>query len=291
MRKTRGDGVTIQLAIWRGGGVPLLCIHGLSANCHAWDSMAAALAPSHCVLAMDLRGRGLSESPPSGYSVWHHCEDIRCVLEDMKLDRIILVGHSLGAVIALTYAAQYPAWVERLILVDGGGKLSKAQTERVFAGIKPSLERLGRVYPSLEEYIKSMQSAPFLHPWSKEMEAYFRYDVEETLEGVQPRVQPACIAEEIQNLQKTDVTRLYPQIACPTLILRAARGMLAKNDILLPPNAVKRMIKQIPNARRLDIKGVNHYTILLHPNTSRDEAIRAFIEEEGIVNGRGRETE
>jgi len=127
LKKSRGDGVDIQTAMWEGSGKTLLCIHGLTANCRCWDVIAEAMAPLHRVVAMDLRGRGLSESPPSGYSVDQHCRDIVCLMDDLGLETVIPVGHSLGASIALTLEAGHPERVDRMILVDGGGKLSKEQ--------------------------------------------------------------------------------------------------------------------------------------------------------------------
>jgi pimeloyl-ACP methyl ester carboxylesterase len=73
---------------------------------------------------MDLRGRGLSDKPPTGYSIEQHCHDVLALMNDLGLQRPVLMGHSLGAFISLVFSAQYPQRVDRLILVDGGGKLS-----------------------------------------------------------------------------------------------------------------------------------------------------------------------
>ncbi len=72
MKRTVGDGVEIALAVWEGKGKTVFCVHGISASSRCWDNVAGALIPQHEVLAMDLRGRGLSEKPASGYSVSHH---------------------------------------------------------------------------------------------------------------------------------------------------------------------------------------------------------------------------
>ncbi len=64
MIRTRGDGIDIQLALWSGEGRAILCVHGLTANCRCWDTMAASLVPRYKLIALDLRGRGLSGKPP-----------------------------------------------------------------------------------------------------------------------------------------------------------------------------------------------------------------------------------
>ena len=86
MRKATGDGISIQLADWAGEGTPVFCLHGMTANCRCFDGYAGALAPSYRVIAMDLRGRGLSDKPETGYSIDHHCRDIQSVLTELELD-------------------------------------------------------------------------------------------------------------------------------------------------------------------------------------------------------------
>ena len=277
MMKAKGDGIQIQLAIWEGRGKQILCIHGITANCRFWDCLASALSPHHRVITMDLRGRGLSDKPPTGYSIEHHCKDVLALMEDQGLQQPVLMGHSLGAFISLVFAAQYPQRVDRLILVDGGGRLSETQMAKVFAGIKPSLDRLGQVFPSFKAYLLQMKQAPYLKPWNSYMETYFRYEVEKVKRGVRSRVHPKHIEEEAKNLGKVDSRKFYKRMKAPTLILRATKGMLAKDDLLLPENVVERMVREIPNAKRVDIQGANHYSILFQPNKKRDRAIVEFL--------------
>jgi pimeloyl-ACP methyl ester carboxylesterase len=187
------------------------------------------------------------------------------------------MGHSLGAVVSLAYSAQHPEQVERLILVDGAGKLSPEHTKKVFAGIKPSLDRLGQVFPSFEAYVENMKKAPFLQPWSAALEIYFRHEVEEVPDGVKSRTQGGHIQEEILNLLKFDVEPIYEQVQCPVLILRALEGMLTKEDILLPEEVAEKMIREIPNARRLDVAKTNHYSILFAASPRRNQGILEFL--------------
>jgi len=280
MIKVKGDGVEIQLAEWEGEGKPILCIHGLTANCRCWDTLASTLAPKFRVLAMDLRGRGFSEKPPSGYSAAQHAKDVRALLDDLGLEQAVIMGHSLGAIIAMVFGAQHPERVDRLILVDAGGKVSEEQMTKFFAGIKPSLDRLGQVFPSFEAYVAPLKQAPFNQPWSEALNAYFRYEVEEVEGGVRSRVQPGHIQEEILNNSLMDVAQLYPKVTSPALILRATEGLLSRDDYLLPIEAAERMVREMPNARCVDVEDTNHYTILFRPNEARDRAIDAFLAEE-----------
>jgi len=279
MEKVKGDGIEINLARWEGSGKPILCIHGITANCRCWDVLAGALAPEYRVLAMDLRGRGGSDKPPQGYSLDYHLRDINCLLDDLGIDRAVIMGHSLGAFIGLAFAADFSDRVERLILVDGGGDLSKEQMEKVFIGIKPALDRLGQVFPSAEAYLEKMRSAPYIQPWSAVTETYYRHEIEAVEGGVRTNIVPAHIQEEAGNIKKVDCAPYYPRIKCDVLILRACNGLLSQDDLLLPPDVMEKMIRDIPDAQRFDVEGMNHYGIVFQPHEDRDRVIRQFLKE------------
>jgi len=278
MRRTEGDGIQIQLAAWEGEGQPILCVHGLTANCRCWDLIASSLVPENNILAMDLRGRGLSDKPSSGYSLQHHIRDIVCLLDDLKQERIVLMGHSSGAYISMAFAANYPERTEKLILMDAGGQLTQDQWDKFTLAIKPSLDRLGQVFPSFEAYVANMKLAPFLQPWSQALEDYFRYESEAVEGGVRSRINPANIQEEVQNIQQEVPSEYFPKVTCPVLILRATDGIFSNDDLVLPESAVDRMVSEIPEALRVDIKGTNHFSILFQSNEMRDRAIREFLE-------------
>ena len=228
---------------------------------------------------MDLRGRGLSDKPAAGYSLQHHIRDIVCLLDDLKRERIVLLGHSLGAYISLAFAANYPERTEKIILMDGGGQLTQEQWDNVSVAIKPSLDRLGQVFPSFDVYVAHMKLAPFLQPWSQALEDYFQYESEAVEGGVRSRINPANIQEEAQNIQHEVPSQYFPKVTCPVLILRSTEGILSNDDLVLPESAVDRMVSEIPDARRIDIAGTNHLSILFQSNEKRDQAIREFLEE------------
>ena len=278
MKRTAGAGVELALAVWEGKGETVLCVHGISGNCRCWDHVAAALAPKYHMLAMDLRGRGLSEKPASGYSVSQHCRDIDALLKHEKLEQVAVLGHSLGALIGLEFAAKFPESVVRLILVDGGGQLSAEQRKKVFAGIQPTLDRLGKIFPSNEAYLNLMKRNPLLQPWTPMLEAYYLYELEEADGGVRSGVKAEHIKEEADNLSGYDVTELYPRIKCPVLILRAPEGLTTPDNILLPEKALGKMLRELPDARYMDIPGSNHYSIVMQPDKTRDDAILSFLE-------------
>ena len=280
MKRAKGDGVEIQLALWEGEGDTVLCIHGLTANCRSWDRIASALAPDYRVLAMDLRGRGLSDKPEKGYFVEQHVLDLHHVIEGLGLERVTLMGHSLGAFVSLAFAARYPQRVKKLILVDAGGRLTQDQWDKIEMGIKPSLARLGQTFPTFEDYTKPLKQAPFLQPWTPFLDTYFRYEMEVVEGGLRSRTREDHMLEEIEHIRRFDAPARYAKIGCPTLILRAPHGILSDEDIVLTEEAVEKMLRAIPLARRLDCDGTDHYSILFGAHNKRDQAIRDFLEAE-----------
>lgn len=277
MRLFQGHDLEINAAVWEGGPSTVLCLHGITANCRTWDLVANALSPEYRVIAVDLRGRGLSDKPDAGYSPENHIRDILSLMDGLGLEKVMVMGHSLGAFISLMFAATHPGRVEKLVLVDGAGDLDEAQMDKVFSGIKPALDRLEMRFPTEDAYMDFMKAGPAVQPWQPNIEAYYRHEMETGEDGVKTNINPAHIAEEAGNVRKLDCAALYGRVQCPVLILRADQGLLQADDLLLPEDAIEKMVDQIPQAERFDVSGTNHYGILFQPHGDRDRAVREFF--------------
>jgi pimeloyl-ACP methyl ester carboxylesterase len=277
LQQASGDGIRIQLAVWPGADPQVFCVHGLTANCRCWDTVAEALAPRYGLLALDLRGRGLSDAPETGYSVAQHCRDLLAVMQERGSDRPVLMGHSMGALVVLAFAALHPERTRGIILVDGAGVLDEDQMQRVFNAIRPSLERLGQHFRSFDDYVVHMQSASFFQPWNAAIETYFRHEVETVAQGVRSRVRPETIAEEVENLRSVSAAEFYPGVDCPVLILRATVGIAGGEDLVLPASAAARMRRELVHAKLVELPGTHHYSILFQPNSLRDRTLLDFL--------------
>lgn len=277
MKRYQGNNLKINAAVWPGGEKTIICIHGLTANCRAWDLMAQALSPEYTVIAIDLRGRGQSDKLDTGYSPDHHIQDLLCLMEDLNIEKTFLMGHSLGAFISLVFAARHPQRLEKLILVDGAGDLTQAQMDQVFIGIKPALDRLTQTFDSKEAYMDQMKSAPYITPWLPHIDLHYQYEIESTKGGYRTNICLKHIQEESVNVRKINCASLYTRVQCPVLILRAPQGLISQDDLLLPEEVVRKMLMMIPNAQRFDVKGTNHYGIIFQPHGDRDKAILKFL--------------
>ena len=101
-----------------GKGDPVVLLHGYAETSHMWRPLIEKLADKHTVIAPDLRGFGESSAPPDGYGKAAMAQDIRALAQSLKYDRIRLVGHDIGLMVAYAYAAQYPSEVDRLVLME-----------------------------------------------------------------------------------------------------------------------------------------------------------------------------
>ena len=101
-----------------GKGDPVVLLHGYAETSHMWLPLIAKLADRHTVIAPDLRGFGESDAPADGYTKAAMARDIHALLKSLKYDRIRLVGHDIGLMVAYAYAAQYPDEVDRLVLME-----------------------------------------------------------------------------------------------------------------------------------------------------------------------------
>lgn len=111
------DGVDIHFRAG-GTGPAVVLLHGFGDTGDMWTPLAIELAKTHKVVIPDLRGMGLSSHPPGGYDKKTQAGDIRAVLAALGVDRVSVVGHDIGTMVAYAYAARYSDKVDRLVVMD-----------------------------------------------------------------------------------------------------------------------------------------------------------------------------
>ncbi|HNS96629.1 MAG TPA: alpha/beta hydrolase [Polyangiaceae bacterium] len=121
-----------------GSGSPLVLIHGFLSNHHTFDDVVPSLARSFQTVTIDLPGTGESEKPPPSrfdYSIEAFAEVVTDVIAALQIGRCHVVGHGLGAAIALALASEHPEFVDHLILVS----------PEIYSGPPPPLTRIMRM--------------------------------------------------------------------------------------------------------------------------------------------------
>ncbi|AGZ53255.1 alpha/beta fold hydrolase [Mycobacterium kansasii] len=104
-----------------GSGPAILLVHGIGDNSTTWTGIHAKLAQRFTVIAPDLLGHGKSDKPRADYSVAAYANGMRDLLSVLDVERVTVIGHSLGGGVAMQFAYQFPQLVDRLILVGAGG--------------------------------------------------------------------------------------------------------------------------------------------------------------------------
>lgn len=220
-RYAKTNGIRLHYLDHAGPGPVLILAPGLTANAHSFDGLVhAGLAEVAHVIALDLRGRGESDAPPSGYAMEDHARDVLGLLDELGLERVVMGGHSFGGLLTYWLAANHPERVERCVVLDAPAVVDTNVVDQ----IQPALARLGRVYPSWDEYVSLVASAPYFDDggWDSDVESYFRADVRTRPDGtVQARSRPEHIQEAIEGTLAVDWPALVARIAQPVLLLRA----------------------------------------------------------------------
>jgi pimeloyl-ACP methyl ester carboxylesterase len=116
-RFARVNGVRLHYLIG-GKGSPVVLLHGYAETGHMWRPIMPLLAQRHTVIVPDLRGAGGSAKPPAGYDKKNMAVDIHELTSSLGLDRVRIVGHDIGLMVAYAYAAQFPQAAERVVLMD-----------------------------------------------------------------------------------------------------------------------------------------------------------------------------
>jgi len=243
-RFIRTNGLQLHYLEHLGGAPLIVLLPGLTANAHVFDGLIqAGLSPRFRVLALDLRGRGLSDAPAEGYTMANHAADVIGLLDALGIERATIAGHSFGGLLTFYLAAHYPARVTRLIVLDAA--MSNA-TPATRAAIQPSLDRLGRVLPSWDTYLDAIKQAPYFDGWwDPAIESYFRADVRVSEDGsVQSRSHPEVIGAAMDGVIAEDWQAHLAAIRQPAILFQAPGDALAEveHGLLITEEVLRHLI-------------------------------------------------
>lgn len=230
----------------RPGAATLLLLHGFGEQAQCWDDIALGLQDQFRVLVPDQRGHGDSQWA-ADYRPSRWVADVGALVEALVGERVILVGHSLGAVHAWSYAAAFPERVRRLVIIDIGppGTTPAPHTPSSLVGWL----RYG--YDALR--YRLLRGG--------------RHRLRAALSGRRPHHDPRLRATPRQPEQEWE--RLSA-VTCPTLLVRAANS-----DVLSREGAV-RMVKRMRDCRLVELPHCGHVVRRDNP-TALLTAVRQFL--------------
>ena len=246
------DGLRLHYLDWGRHDRPsLLFLHGGRLTAHTWDLVCLALRSDSRCVAVDLRGHGDSEwSPSLDYDPAAHVRDIRGLIEQLALDRPVLIGHSLGGLHAMTYAADAAQELAGLVLVDVAPRVQWRGAQRI---IDSGLNDPGP--GSLEQFVRrALEFNPRRDP------RLLRYSLLNNLRQLPDRtwiwkydsrrITPEHYASVKRQLGQLGDTA--GAITCPVLVVRGA-----ESDVLSSTQAAG-FAATLPDGRWAEVQSAGH---------------------------------
>jgi lipase len=281
----------VELAICHAGEGPdpVVCLHGITAQHRAFNAAARYLGPSLGLVGVDLRGRGDSDKPESGYSLEAHAADVVRVLDHLGLQSAVLAGHSMGAFVALKTALLFPERVRALVLLDGGWPRVESSPTEMTGGEKQEAsaleEGLARAFKRLDMTFESPEA--YLDFWfpdqnlrmedlPPDLADYYLYDLGEIENGYNPKASRVAAEEDSPSVSSTSPTAEEMRgVACPVALVRASQGFFPGSDPLISDETRDVMAESLDIRTEILLEGANHYT-MLWPEYTRIWAPRVF---------------
>ncbi len=278
-------GGTLRVVSFGAGPQPALAVHGITGNAMCWQAVARALPADWTLYAVDVRGRGHSTALPGPFGFDAHAADLRQAVAALGLEHPALIGHSLGAYIALLAADAHPGVFGPLVLIDGGLPLPvppDADLDALLAAsLGPAVQRLSETYPTPEAYVDFWRAHPALTHWTSDIEDYVRYDLVGEPGALRSRANPEAVRADSRELL-TGLDRISAalhRLSGATPLLRAPAGMFGQPPGLLPDELVAYWQHQVPQLRISTVPDTNHYSILFSPQAAADIAAQLHAED------------
>jgi pimeloyl-ACP methyl ester carboxylesterase len=228
---------------------PVILLHGGGANAHWWDHLAAPLAEKRRVYALDFRGHGDSTFPDD-LRVGAFNDDLEALVRRLDREDLFLIGHSLGAAVALDHASRFPA-TRGIALIDlaRGGSHGSGRRARLALTLR-------RNYRSREDAIDRFQ---FLPESSHASESLRRYVAEQSVQEEEDgrfgfKFDPRWFG--LPSRPRPDLA----SVACPTLLVRGAESAL------LPREAAIEFTEGVARGRLIEVPDAGHHVLIDQPS-------------------------
>lgn len=275
------DGLRLYCRIYPAqapGGLPVLCLPGLTRNSRDFARLAVHLQPRYDVLAADLRGRGRSDwdPDPAHYQIPTYVGDVWALLQSRALDKVVVIGTSLGALIGQVMAALQPAKIAALVLNDAGPEIDPAGLRRIagYAGKLPPVSSWDEAAAQAKSVYGLALPGLSEADWLDYARQGYREDSQSRpVPDMDPAISKAFGAP---SAAAADLWPLFAQIkSVPMLVIRGA-----SSDILSAAT-LARMAREKPDLETLEVANRGHTPLLTEPECLT--AIDDFLARHGRV--------
>ena len=254
---------------------PVLCLHGLTRNSRDFAALAEHVAPARRVLVPDLRGRGKSQYDTHwlNYHPGTYIEDMWTLLSELSLERVVVIGTSLGGLMAMLMAATRPQSIVGVVLNDIGPEIDPAGVARIqsYAGRLPPV----RNWSDAAAQMKTTFGLAFPEYDEPKWLELARKSYDEGADGVPRLAADPKIGDAIRSIPAPPNAAQAMWLAFGQLRNRPALAIRGAHSDLLSAATFERMQKEVPGLAAVTVPNRGHAPQLDEPDSVR--AIDAFL--------------
>ena len=249
-----------------GTGQPVLLIHGVTSSNRAFQLFADSLiARGKAPFAVDLRGRGDSNSLPGPFGMKQHARDMAAVIDHFGWSKPDVIGHSMGGFVAAALVGLYAEKVGDVVFADGGVPLPMPPgmtVEQIMPFVLgPAMTRLAMEFENKEAYRNYWKpQAAFAKGWSSVLDEYVDYD----LRGKKAATNPQAVEEDSRDLFGDDlIVRSLQGLTKQSIFIKAERGLQNEEGGLYPMPVLDAVLPVYPMLKLEVLADCNHYDMFL----------------------------
>ena len=249
-----------------GSGEPVLLVHGVTSSNRAFQLFADALiARGKAPFAVDLRGRGDSNTLPAPFGMKQHAQDMAAVIDHFGWNKPDVIGHSMGGFVAAALVGLYPEKVGNVVFADGGVPLPLPPgmtVEQIMPFVLgPAMTRLAMEFESKEAYRNYWKpQAAFAKGWSSVLDEYVDYD----LRGKKAATNPQAVEDDSRDLFGDDlIVKSLQGLTRQSIFIKAERGLQNEEGGLYPMPILEAVLPAYPMLKLEFLADCNHYDMFL----------------------------
>jgi len=276
--------ITMHVVDWPGPEPAILYVHGSGMHALRFTAWGELLSPEVRVVAVDLRGHGYSDKPPSGYGVDDHVGDLLELIATLGLIRPIMLGHSLGGSIATFVAEAAGDTVGGLVLLDAVVG-DQAFIDSASLVLDPFGATLDLRFAGFEEYQSLWAAEDDGSQWARWLDRSDRIELAPLPDGTfRRRALRQALAEEWASVAERDALAALARVSAPVLVVHADAPWTVAADINVPwaktpyidHATVKAQLAAASDVRLYVSHGQHHSDLIQRPSADAIEAVRAF---------------
>lgn len=295
------NSIRLHYLDWGGDGPVLLFLTGLGNNAHIYDKFAPRFTDKFHVIALTRRGHGDSDYPEAGYDADTLTEDVQQFMDSLKIDKVILAGHSMANVELCHFAALHPERIIKLIFLDAAYDsslpASKAMMEKnPLSNIK--IPGANEDQYSIDDFVAAlkMNYPSWAAIWGEVLDEEVLHNIKQSPDGKIVDRMPDSVRKALYKTLMNDYQPEYSQIQSPVLSIYAIKDgddflsseymtdeqkeqVVEFFDKVRPPlqrELIAQFQRDIPHARIVEIPKGHHYCFIKQENVVFDE-MRKFL--------------